>query len=572
MENNQLKDEILDEIQDVLSLDRIVKPSYDVDLFIRLIKFPVDEPDIKGIETRMLNALEKILIKPLDRLNKNSFFPEVAKFEPYLRKLIYLINPNKFREFQNTRDGLAALISFLNLNPNNINYTLNSVPVHKSANFSEHLLLTYNLRNIESHNCQNYSHYRLYRELRSVLIMCVFAVSKNREALKRILLKESYNDYLNTEINKVKNIKKIFIHIEGKETLANINLYAREILDTTILENQELEIEHEAREGTVEYLKETIAERKMIVLGEVGMGKTTSLLYLHLQDCEHCLINPDQKSVPVYIELKNLINNESIIDKIVKKIGVSEEFLVDELKKGKFNIYLDGLNEIEKNSKSNAFAQIRSMIADYPKNLFIISSRPQDYNGQFNSSTFGKSIPVFILQYMKDSQMKEYLQKNCPSKKEYIWTKINQNIRLKQIVNTPLMLTMLVSVVLKEGGIPDDKGKILRSFMVSLYDRETKQESLFNSEEFHLLLCYLGFHTRDLTGTNSGLDKHQYIIPILQEQKNNFGLDTNLIEFIKKALDLNIMVSDMDQLSFTHEIYQEYYAAEFLHNIKSGGK
>jgi hypothetical protein len=129
------------------------------------------------------------------------------------------------------------------------------------------------------------------------------------------------------------------------------------------------------------------------------------------------------------------------------------------------------------------------------------------------------------------------------------------------------MLTMLIAVVLKEGKIPNEKGKIIRAFMHSLYQREQKQIIDFDIELFHLLLCFLGFQTRDLTGSNSGLDRDEYIIPLLEQRRDQLGVPINLLDFLRKAIDLNILVNDNHQYSFSHELYQEYYAAEFLMEI-----
>jgi predicted NACHT family NTPase len=147
----------------------------------------------------------------------------------------------------------------------------------------------------------------------------------------------------------------------------------------------------------------------------------------------------------------------------------------------------------------------------------------------------------------------------------YLLNEINKNERLKEIIQTPLMLSMLIAVVLKEGKIPYEKGKIIRAFMLSLYLREQKQIIDFDIEIFHMLLCYLGFETRDLTGSNSGLDRDEFIIPLLEQRKNQLGIPINLIDFLRKATDLNIIVNDNNQYSFSHELYQEYYAAEHNH-------
>ena len=129
------------------------------------------------------------------------------------------------------------------------------------------------------------------------------------------------------------------------------------------------------------------------------------------------------------------------------------------------------------------------------------------------------------------------------------------------------MLTMLIAVVIKEGKIPSEKGKIIRAFMFSLYDREQRQIIDFDKDLFHLLLCFLGFQTRDLTGSNSGIERDEYILPLLEQRKEQLGIPVNLIDFLRKAIDLNILVNENNQYSFSHELYQEYYAAEYLHQL-----
>ena len=165
---------------------------------------------------------------------------------------------------------------------------------------------------------------------------------------------------------------------------------------------------------------------------------------------------------------------------------------------------------------------------------------------------------------MGDKQIDDFITKNGKTVKDYLLNEINSNERLKRIIQTPLILTMLIAVVLKEGKIPNEKGKIIRAFMHSLYLREPKQIIDFDIELFHIILCYLGFQTRDLTGSNSGLDRDEYIIPILEQRKEQLGVPINLLDFLRKAIDLNILVNDNNQYSYSHELYQEYYAAEFL--------
>jgi len=112
--------------------------------------------------------------------------------------------------------------------------------------------------------------------------------------------------------------------------------------------------------------------------------------------------------------------------------------------------------------------------------------------------------------------------------------------------------------------LPQNKVLIIKAFIRSLYFREQREKSdNFDVDTFHILLCYLGFQSRDRTGSNVGLDQN-VLLEILKEIKDALNLSMNLIDFLAKAVDLHILVRDGDQYSFSHELYQEYFASEAL--------
>ncbi|MFC1743423.1 NACHT domain-containing protein [Candidatus Riflebacteria bacterium] len=195
----------------------------------------------------------------------------------------------------------------------------------------------------------------------------------------------------------------------------------------------------------------------------------------------------------------------------------------------------------------------------------ILSSSLQFYNRDFDIDANNLKVPVFLMQRMSDSQIKEFLKKNGEKVQEQIINEITTNDRLKKIVQVPLMLYMLIAVVEKEKKIPDNKAHIIRDFLQSLYKRERREKDVnFDIENFHLLLCHLGFETRTLADTNSALSRGEFINPILEEGKKKLGLNLTIQNFLTRATDLNIIVKDKEQYSFAHESYQEYYAAEYL--------
>lgn len=564
-----IKAEILVETKDILQTEPNFKVNEVLDLFVKVLQYPINETDLAGVATRIPNALQKILLENLSRIDKNAYFPDVAKIEPYFRKILYIIDNDSYQRIANSKDGLGTIVPILGLNPNNVNFNWTVLNLNQRTHFAENLIKAYQLRNLESHNCTDWNNAKLYDELRSILVMYLFATHKHFRALKLAVEPNDLTDYLQKQTQLFKIWQSRFVHIEGREEFAEVELYAKEaFVDTDDDANEEdFEDIKVAREGKIDELRKKITEKQMVILGDVGMGKSTTLQYLHFKDAQSALQNKNL-SIPIYFELKNLIDKDNLVQKIIDRIGKDQDFTIEMLKKGKFSICLDGLNEIEKNIKVKVFTQIKNLLADYPNNFYLITSRPQGYNREFDDVLQYRNIPVFVLQKMQNNQILEFLEKNGKKVKDYIQAEIDANDQLRKIVQTPLMLLMLIAVVEKEGKIPSEKGKILRAFIHSLYDREQKQIIDFDKDTFHLLLCYLGYQTRDLSGSNSGLDREEYILPILEERKKQLGLSINLLDFLRKALDLNILVNDDNQYSFTHELYQEYYAAEFIHQIR----
>ena len=542
-----IKKEIKLEIRNILPKEPGLKIDEVLDLFIKVLEFSIETKDgkINGLTERVPNAFHRIFIDKLPRVDINTYFADAVKIEPFLRKILFLVNKPIYLNIHNDKDGLSAILSALDL---------------KRSPFKVEYSITYDLRNDESHQCENWSNSEIWERLRSVFVMYLYATYKHQKALKIAVNPFDVSQYLNSEINRIKFLQSRFVHVEGKETFAEVDLYANELID---FKDEGADEEIEVRKGTIDNLRKTILEGKMVLLGEVGMGKSTTLLFLFLQDAQATLSN-NKKNIPIYLELKNLSVNDTILGKIKSKLKLDSENFFDLLEKGRLNIFLDGLNEIERNIKVSVFNEINNLLEDYPNNFFLLTGRPQHYHREFDNTLLKRKIPVFTLQKMGGKQINEFIDKNGKTVKEYILNEINSNERLKLIIQSPLMLTMLIAVVLKDGEIPNEKGKIIRAFMHSLYQRERKQIIDFDIELFHMLLCYLGFQTRDLTGSNSGLDRDEYIIPLLEQRKEQLGTQINLIDFLRKAVDLNILVIDNNQYSFSHELYQEYYAAEFL--------
>jgi len=342
---------------------------------------------------------------------------------------------------------------------------------------------------------------------------------------------------------------------------------------------------------TVATLRGKILGRKMLVTGDAGMGKTTTLHYLAAEDADKLLKNYDLLSVehplPIYIELKDFKDDESngrkvvvtVRDLILRQVKYGkdslakteeeklERYLDKLLDEGKITLFLDGLNEIPKTDKENKHHAINEFLKQFERVFFVLTSRKEDYKG-----VVAIQLPVFELQKMDVPQIAMFLQKNTDNiqVRDKINNLVVKNESFKEFIGIPLILSVLVEVVEKTGEIPSSDTKIIRSFTNQLYNWQcsTPHNGFDNemSRKLHSLLSHLAFTIQQLQDTNLFLPESK-VIAIFQERNLDHHLNIDLYFMLKTARELNILVEKEHRYVFVHQVFLEFYAQEELGDL-----
>jgi hypothetical protein len=565
----EIKTQIQKETQRVFQNVSNFNVTETIDLFEKVLLYPLNKPELKldGLETRVPNALEKILVEDLKKVDNLSYFPDFAKIEPYLRKILYITNPSKLGELESNKAGLGAFINALRLNPNRIDFDNDRIEnLFGASNFGEHIFRTYKLRNIESHQCENWTNRELYENIESVLTIYLYATKQFANTLKPIVevaYKEKEPDF-KTYLEGVKeNFKSRigrFIHIKGHEDIRLSQGYVVE----RITEQDTEKIE---RKGTVNDLrKKHVSEKRMLIWGDAGMGKSTTLEYLAYVDAVEKL-QENKNKLPVYIPLGLLTDkNISLKQSIFNKMGVDSNIGDRMLKEGKITLFLDAVNEIPRDDnnqlKTLRQREIQNLLSDYKNTFIIISNRPQDEN-------IFVGVPVFQLQKMDKEQIKLFLKRNTEGYEGYegiaklILDEINKDERLEKIIKTPLMLSRLIEIVKEKGEIPKSEGEIIGEFIRSLYKREKleKKDANFNTKQIDRMLRYLGYESLEKKDTNSGMTEDEVLNYFVRcKEKYSFIIDTSYV--IEIVTQLGILEKRDDMYTFAHQAYQDYFHAQ----------
>lgn len=559
LRSETLKEKINEELHTLKIQNPDVFSESNIDLLLKVLYLPLDNPQIRleGLQTRVPQAMGKILLQSQSKSDRLMAFPEFAKVEPFLQKIVYLVDETEYSRISAQRAGLAKSIDFLGLNPNNLR--LSTALIDDTINmtgFANHILRAYQLRNLESHQCLNWSNRELYENLESILVTYIYTIHLHSGVLlTKISPEPDFTLYLENSVREFEDWQNRFVHITGQERFEEVPIHAIESDEwgsgvRTVL-----------RVGKIDDLRKNLEENTMVVLGDPGMGKSTTMQYILYNDAKEALNNGQHESyrIPLYLELKLLSRTDSIVTVAAQKLGISQDKLTEYFQKGRITLLLDGLNEVYAETRRSIRMEIQTLISVFTELFIIVTSRPLAYSNEFKNS------PVFILQRLEDDQIQEFLEKNCrhAPTEEIIKNEINSNIRLGRIVRVPLLLKMLITVVKNNGGImPQNKTQIIREFIDNIYERERLKD--ITDTDFriiHRLLCFLAHKTRESSGSNVGW-RIDELESILEKKIEKLKFKLNAYDFIDMSTDLNLLVKDGSKYSFIHELYQEYFAAE----------
>ena len=315
------------------------------------------------------------------------------------------------------------------------------------------------------------------------------------------------------------------------------------------------------------------AANHVLLVGRPGSGKSTAIARLLLEESEKArdllIDHPYHKKIvqiPILVELRYY--ETSIIDLILQFLK-RHDLIIDgsELETillGKADIDLlllfDGVNELPSEKGRLDLQRFRN---SYGKVSMIFSTRDIGIGGDLNLEKKFEMLPLTEL------QMKKFVLAYLPEKGEAMLKQLGD--RLREFGQTPLLLWMLCSVFeSNDSQIPSNLGLVFRQF-AEIYDRQLKADvSTFQEsrEWWRDLLRILAWKMTE------GESKTEIKVAISRREAEleltTFVLDQGFPKhYAKKWLeDLLkhhlIQLEGNDQVTFRHQLIQEYYAAEML--------
>lgn len=312
---------------------------------------------------------------------------------------------------------------------------------------------------------------------------------------------------------------------------------------------------------------------RVLLLGEPGAGKTTTLLAFAREKIYERLANPSAP-LPIYAPLTSWDGKCEIADWLADATGINVVALHREIADKRVLFIFDGLDEmtVERSDSFEENSKSRDFRLEFFKKLkpleisTLVSCRHKDYHDIMAKG--GEKISLsgaMSLQPLSNEQIKAYL-KPQPE----LWDTLQGDVVLLEMARTPLLLTLLTigyrdSTPIERAQLRnlsassrELRDRIFETFVQKRYTHEqlrSPEPLAFTLERMYALLGHIAMVALSRTTFN----------PIGDPITNNieFYLGDQSKTFIDQAIRLHFLFGSYGNLKFAHLLLQDYFAFRY---------
>ncbi len=316
-----------------------------------------------------------------------------------------------------------------------------------------------------------------------------------------------------------------------------------------------------------------LGKGNVVVEGIVGQGKSIFLRHLSLQE----LNGNGSARIPIFIELRSLAVGKSLFPQIqdaLDKLNLCHDDSLFEYlaESGRIVLLLDGFDELEESLVSTTISELEYLIEKFDALQIVITSRPR------NEIQKSRHFRVIKLASLEKAEFSKFLSKlNLGS------TRITEIVRaigaspskVSELINTPLMLTLLVMVYETEQQIPSELPEFFERLFQTVFSRHDRLKAGFyrkhhsglserKLQQLFEVFCFLVVQkrlSRSLTQEQFAqvFDAAIKYVPASSCEMEKFRDDITKVSCLMLEEGLGLT-------TFLHKSIVEYFAAAFIKN------
>ncbi|MEE1125407.1 MAG: NACHT domain-containing protein [Acutalibacteraceae bacterium] len=380
-----------------------------------------------------------------------------------------------------------------------------------------------------------------------------------------VLTENVYIKYLHNAYERYNKIKTLATGSEPRNIIGKNNIYVQiNVKNTT--RNKEIDT------STIEPLLKV--SKNLIIRGTGGAGKSMLFRYLFLNTI-NC-----GSYIPIFLELRKITDQNTDINGILNLIyncmndldvTLDREQFEYSLRLGKYVFFLDGFDEIKGELLTQTAEAIQKFTSKYPKNSYIISSRP-DRN--FSPLQTFAILDCMDLSREQAIELSKKLGEDSEKTKEFCKQLDNSLYDdHKDFASNPLLLSMMFLTFIRNNTIPEHLADFYEKCYIALYsEHDSKNKGAFKREfqctelderSFKRLFSRFCFKTYFDS-------KYEFTEQELLDEMNwcikKLGLESKVsakeyVDDLSKILC--IIIKDGNTYRFAHRSFQTYFAAVY---------
>ena len=516
-------------------------PGVDID---RLLQ---DYEEFCQLETPVEKGVRELWLHDLDHFYQMSEFMRTCHVnligsESFFKKVLYVVDEATYKlvtteEGRGLRKTLAS-IGVLKSLPNKFDIAHGNYEELKNP-LQRAIVQTYQLRNDDSHSSDSWALSEMFQNIKSVIIATAHAVWNNRAKLEEACRKHTNNTQYGIEAM-MREIKKAY-----QKKMSSGFKYVPLLWEAEQKNGEKTQYRHID-------INELKKDQQLILLGDAGCGKTTSLEYLQFQDADNYIKGASQ-CIPALLNMDEEEADTPLMDMICRCLNIPMDYCETLLGSGLIHVFVDGINELTSDAaKKKSFVMgLEKFMERHPNTLIVLTDRrysPIQVNLK-NKYLLKKMAREDILLYAGSQ----------PGWNQDIEKKLNSYLDQKEfsgLVYTPLLVNQLMMAA-SSGMQPEDGlNGLIAAYLEGLIHREYEEKRELNAQPGKLDLCLMCLAT--LCVDENG-------VPLLQAMNecvkimNKYGSQFNPYECISLARQLGILKQSGGNIDFVLEEYRIYF-------------
>jgi hypothetical protein len=312
---------------------------------------------------------------------------------------------------------------------------------------------------------------------------------------------------------------------------------------------------------------------KSVVIGTAGSGKSLFMKYTYMQ-----IVDEGKPFVPLFLELRlfDSVEHKTLKTFVFSQVnhivtGLTEEFFELSLHNGAFVLFLDGFDEIDHKISGRVEKEILALSTTYSRNVFVISTRPDE---RFMS---WQEFSVFNIQPMSKLQVVELISKinyEASVKEKFVQRLVGGLYEThKSFLSIPLLATIMLLTFEQIADIPAKSHVFYQQAFETLFQRHDAVKEMYSRQRF----------------TSFSVDIFKRIFSafcLVSYLKQKFSFtEAEAVQFLEEALVIDgmsqaecdpklflkdlihsvcLLQKDGSELQFSHRSFQEYFCASYI--------